>query len=477
MKFSGRRKPAPSAPEGSFETLDDAQEEASRIVLQGVGTASDTARPGAKPDRDTVELGTIRTISEYVVSRIDAAVVSTISKVDLLPQVESLVADAADRNNFQLNAAEQASIALNIVDDMTGQGPLESLLADETISEIMVNGPRNVWVEKNGRTMVSEAKFRDEEHLMTIAKRMARFVGRRLDESSPYVDARLADGSRVNIVSSPIALDGTSISIRKFPKGKLALKDLQRFGTLSPQMATFLECIAASRCNVIVSGGTSSGKTTLLNTLGDFIRPSERVVTIEDSAELRLDIGNLVRLETRPATAEAGSKPVTQRDLVANSLRMRPDRIILGEVRRAEAFDLLQAMGTGHDGSMGTLHSNDPRDTCRRLESMILMGGFDLPTRVIRGQIVSSVDFIIHAARGADGKRRVTNITEVTGLEGETIALQDVFFYEFPDDGSSSGGDFVANPVSLRTQGKLKEYGHLERAMEAILSSARSRDM
>jgi pilus assembly protein CpaF len=323
--------------------------------------------------------------------------------------------------------------------------------------------------------MLSDARFRDEGHLLTIAKRMARFVGRRLDEQSPYVDARLQDGSRVNIISSPIALDGTSISIRKFPKGRYALSDLQRIGTLSSQMSAFIGCIAASRCNVIVSGGTSSGKTTILNTLGDFIRESERVITIEDSAELKIEIGNLVRLETRSGTAEAGSKAVTQRDLVANSLRMRPDRIILGEVRREEAFDLLQAMGTGHDGSMGTLHSNNPRDTCRRLENMILMGGFELPTRVIRSQIVSSVDFIIHAARGADGKRRVTNITEVTGLEGETISLQDVFFFEPSEDKGFSAGEYVANPVSLRSAGKLKEYGYYEKAVEAILSSPRPR--
>jgi pilus assembly protein CpaF len=422
-----------------------------------------------------IEPYVMKTISDDVINRIDGSVATSISKEELLPQVEGLVSKAVDVHRFQLNEEEQKVIAGSIVDDMMGQGPLDALLDDEDISEIMVNGPKNIWVEKAGKTMLSDAKFRDEDHLLTIAKRMARFVGRRLDEQSPYVDARLQDGSRVNIISSPIALDGTSISIRKFPKGRYALSDLQRIGTLSSQMSEFIGCIAASRCNVIVSGGTSSGKTTILNTLGDFIRESERVITIEDSAELKIEIGNLVRLETRAGTAEAGSKAVTQRDLVANSLRMRPDRIILGEVRREEAFDLLQAMGTGHDGSMGTLHSNNPRDTCRRLENMILMGGFELPTRVIRSQIVSAVDFIIHAARGADGKRRVTNITEVTGLEGEIIALQDVFFFEPPDDKGFSGGDYVANPVSLRSAGKLKEYGHYEKAVEAILSSPRPR--
>lgn len=370
-----------------------------------------------------------------------------------------------------MNGAEQRLVASTIIDDMVGNGPLEELLADENVTEIMVNGPHKIYIEEGGRTYLSKVRFRDEQHLLTVAKRIARAVGRTLDEQRPYVDARLLDGSRVNIVSSPVALDGTSISIRKFPKDTLTLSDLQRFGALSSEMAVFIRCIAASRCNVLVSGGTSSGKTTLLNTLGEFIRPTERVVTIEDSAELKIDVGNLVRLETKPGTAESGSVPVTQRDLVANSLRMRPDRIILGEVRREEAFDLLQAMSTGHDGSMGTLHSNNPRDTTSRLENMILMGGVDLPTKVIRAQIVSAVDFIIHAARGADGKRRVTNITEVTGLEGETIALQDVFFYQRGEGKRFNAGEYVANRVNLRCAPKLKEYGHFDEAMDAILSS------
>ena len=472
-KFLGKRKTASGslsesiAPSGS-------PEEIAKIVAQGEAEDESAVMEKPKAERRPIDQRTVRTISDSVMGRIDPAVISKIKKAQLLPDVERLVAASADENRFQLNGAEQKEIATNIVDDLMGQGPIDALLADDSISEIMVNGPKNIWVEKNGKTMLSSAKFRDEDHLLTIAKRMARFVGRRLDESNPYVDARLADGSRVNIVSTPLALDGTSISIRKFPKGKLTLKMLQQFGALSPQMATFIKCIAASRCNVIVSGGTSSGKTTILNTLGEFIRKSERVITIEDSAELKIEVGNLVRLETRAATAEAGSKPVSQRDLVKNSLRMRPDRIILGEVRGEEAMDLMQAMGTGHDGSFGTLHSNNPRDTCRRLENMVLMGGFELPTRVIRSQIVSSVDFIIHAARGADGKRRITHITEITGLEDETIAMQDVFAWEPYDDRSLSGGRHISNVVSLRCAGKLREYGFFDEAMEAILSSPRA---
>jgi pilus assembly protein CpaF len=471
MKFKGRTESTEkvSDKDPSTDVSAGSTEDFASIITKG----SDHDRK--ERNSRGIDPHVMHTISDDVINRIDGSVATSISKEELLPQVEALVSNAVDVHRFHLNEKEQKIIAGGIVDDMMGQGPLDALLDDEDISEIMVNGPKNIWVEKAGKTMLSDARFRDEGHLLTIAKRMARFVGRRLDEQSPYVDARLQDGSRVNIISSPIALDGTSISIRKFPKGRYALSDLQRIGTLSSQMSAFIGCIAASRCNVIVSGGTSSGKTTILNTLGDFIRESERVITIEDSAELKIEIGNLVRLETRSGTAEAGSKAVTQRDLVANSLRMRPDRIILGEVRREEAFDLLQAMGTGHDGSMGTLHSNNPRDTCRRLENMILMGGFELPTRVIRSQIVSSVDFIIHAARGADGKRRVTNITEVTGLEGETISLQDVFFFEPSEDKGFSAGEYVANPVSLRSAGKLKEYGYYEKAVEAILSSPRPR--
>jgi len=423
--------------------------------------------------RDGTVLNRIR---EFVMGRIDASVLGEVSRDMMLGQIEGLVAEAADVERIEMNGAEQSLIAATIVDDMVGNGPLEELLADESVTEIMVNGPKSIYVEQGGRTFLSDVRFRTEDHLLTVAKRIARIVGRTLDEQRPYVDARLLDGSRVNIVIPPVALDGTIISIRKFPKDTLRLSDLQRFGALSAEMATFIRCIAASRCNVLVSGGTSSGKTTLLNTLGEFIRPTERVITIEDSAELKIDVGNLVRLETKPGTAEAGSKSVTQRDLVANSLRMRPDRIILGEVRREEAFDLLQAMSTGHDGSMGTLHSNNPRDTTSRLENMILMGGVELPTKVIRSQIVSAVDFIIHAARGADGKRRVTNITEITGLEGDMISLQDVFFFERSQGARFNAGEFVANRVNLRCSEKLKEYGHYEDAVNAILSSPAPRE-
>lgn len=467
MKFAGR--PQAETEEKKELSPEEAKQEIARIQA---GERRERARKQIEIAQDPIiEAAVLNRIRESVLSRIDASVIGEVSRALLLTQIEALVEDAADRERIEMNGTEQRLVAATIIDDMVGNGPLEELLADESVTEIMVNGPNKIYIEQAGRTFLSRVRFRDEQHLLTVAKRIARQVGRALDEQRPYVDARLLDGSRVNIVIPPVSLDGTTISIRKFPKDTLRLSDLQRFGALSAEMSTFIRCIAASRCNVLVSGGTSSGKTTLLNTLGEFIRPTERVVTIEDSAELKIDVGNLVRLETKPGTAEAGSQAVTQRDLVANSLRMRPDRIILGEVRREEAFDLLQAMSTGHDGSMGTLHSNNPRDTTSRLENMILMGGVELPTKVIRSQIVSAVDFIIHAARGADGKRRVTHITEITGLEGDTISLQDVFFYQRSEGKRFNAGEYVANRVNLRCASKLKEYGHYDDAINAILSS------
>lgn len=445
----------------------EVEKEAARI-LAGKRAPAKAAPQEASLNLDSAVLGRVR---EFVMGRINAEAISEVPRVVLVSQVEEVIAQAADKERLDLNGAEQRLMASMIIDDMVGLGPLEELIEDEDVTEIMVNAANKIYIEKAGKTFLSNVKFRDEDHLLTIAKRIARTVGRTLDEQRPYVDARLLDGSRVNMVIPPVALDGTSISIRKFPKDTLRLSDLQRFGALSAEMATFIRAISTARCNILVSGGTSSGKTTLLNTLGEFIRPTERVITIEDSAELKINVGNLVRLETKPGTAEAGSRPVTQRDLVANALRMRPDRIILGEVRREEAFDLLQAMGTGHDGSMGTLHSNNPRDTTVRMENLILMGGVDLPTRVIRSQITSAVDFIIHAARGADGKRRVTNITEVTGMEGETIALQDVFFHQRSDGKRFNAGEYVANRVNLRCAEKLREYGEYDTAMNAILQA------
>ena len=312
---------------------------------------------------------------------------------------------------------------------MLGYGPLEPLLARDDIADVMVNGANAVFIEVNGKISKTGIRFRDNGQLMNICQRIVSQVGRRVDESSPICDARLPDGSRVNVIVPPLAIDGPTLTIRKFKKDKLKLSNLVEFGSISPAGAKILQIIGACRCNVLISGGTGSGKTTLLNTLTAFIDPTERVITCEDAAELQLQQPHVVRLETRPPNLE-GSGQVTMRDLVKNCLRMRPERIIVGEVRGSESFDLLQAMNTGHDGSMGTLHANTPREALSRLESMITMGGFSLPAKTIREIIVAAVDVVIQAARLRDGSRRITQITEVLGLEGETIITQDLLNYE-----------------------------------------------
>jgi len=324
---------------------------------------------------------------------------------------------------------EQDHLVQDIIHDVLGYGPLEPLLARDEIADIMVNGANRVFIEVGGKVELTNVRFRDNAQLMNICQRIVSQVGRRVDESSPICDARLPDGSRVNVIAHPLALDGPTLTIRKFRKDKLTMKNLVEYNSVSPAGARVLGVIGACRCNVLISGGTGSGKTTLLNCLTAYIDPTERVVTCEDAAELQLQQPHVVRLETRPPNLE-GSGQVTMRDLVKNCLRMRPERIIVGEVRGPEAFDLLQAMNTGHDGSMGTLHANSPREAISRLESMITMGGYGLPSKTIREMIVGSVDVIIQAARLRDGSRRITHVTEVVGLEGEVIVTQDLYVFE-----------------------------------------------
>ena len=340
--------------------------------------------------------------------------------------ISTYVERELERSVQPLSRLERQQLIDVIYDELMGLGPLETLLRDESITEIMVNGPFDVFVERNGRIMLSDVHFYDETHLLNIIERILAPLGRHVDEASPLVDARLSNGSRVNIIIPPLAIDGTSMTIRKFSKTALSIDDLIKYGTLNEAMAIFLESCVKARLNILVSGGTGSGKTTTLNVLSSFIPSNERIVTIEDAAELRLQQRHVVRLETRPANIE-GTGAITIRDLVRNALRMRPDRIIVGEVRSGEALDMLQAMNTGHDGSLTTAHANSPRDVLSRLETMVLMAGMDLPVRAVRTQVSSAINIILQQSRLSDGSRKITHITEVQGMEGDIIVLQDLF--------------------------------------------------
>ncbi len=363
---------------------------------------------------------------------IEAIDLSALSKLDpdsAREEIRDIVHEIITIKNLVLSISEQEDLLDDICNDVLGYGPLEPLLARDDIADIMVNGPTKTFIEVGGKIQLTNVRFRDNAQLMNICQRIVSQVGRRVDESSPICDARLLDGSRVNVIAPPLAIDGAALTIRKFKKDKLTLDQLTKFGSISPAGAEILKIIGRVRCNVVISGGTGSGKTTLLNCLTNYIDADERVITCEDAAELQLQQSHVVRLETRPPNLE-GAGQVTMRDLVKNCLRMRPERIIVGEVRGPEAFDLLQAMNTGHDGSMGTLHANTPRECLSRIESMITMGGYSLPSRTIREMVTTSIDVIIQAARLRDGSRRITHITEVMGMEGDVIITQDLFVYE-----------------------------------------------
>ncbi|MCB8875898.1 CpaF family protein [Acidisoma silvae] len=366
--------------------------------------------------------------------RLDPAAVAAVAPERLQTEVERLIGEIATDRRIQLNAREQRQLAGDLVNDMLGLGPLEPLLADDTIADIMVNGPDRIFIERLGKVYQANVRFRDTEHLAGICQRIATAVGRRVDESSPMVDARLQDGSRVNIVFTPLALDGPYISIRKFRKRTINFDDLVGFGTMTQQVASILKLAASARFNVVISGGTGSGKTTMMNAMSQLIDPGERVVTVEDAAELQLQQPHVVRLETRPPNLE-GKGEVTQRDLVRNALRMRPDRIIIGEVRAGEAFDMLQAMNTGHDGSMSTIHANTTRDALTRIENMVQMGNMGLPSFAIRTQIVGAVNLIVQVGRQRDGGRRVQQVTEVCGMEGDVVIMNDIFKLEILGEG------------------------------------------
>jgi pilus assembly protein CpaF len=364
-----------------------------------------------------------------LIEAIDLAALSKLDSESAREEIRDIVHEIVTIKNLVLSIAEQEDLLDDICNDVLGFGPLEPLLARDEIADIMVNGPTRCFIEVGGKIQLTSVRFRDNAQLMNICQRIVSQVGRRVDEASPICDARLLDGSRVNVIVPPLAIDGAALTIRKFRKDKLTLDQLVTLGAISPPGAEILKIIGRARCNVVISGGSGSGKTTLLNCLTNYIDADERIITCEDAAELQLQQPHVVRLETRPPNLE-GVGQITMRDLVRNCLRMRPERIIVGEVRGPEAFDLLQAMNTGHDGSMGTLHANSPREALSRMESMITMGGYALPMKTIREMITTSVDVIIQAARLRDGSRRITHVTEVIGMEGDVAITQDLFVYE-----------------------------------------------
>ncbi len=385
--------------------------------------------PAAEARRSDDYFQTKSMVFGALIEAIDLSQLSKLDAESAREEIRDIVNEIISIKNVVMSIAEQEDLLDDICNDVLGFGPLEPLLARDDIADIMVNGASRTFIEVGGKIQLTNVRFRDNAQLMNICQRIVSQVGRRVDEASPICDARLLDGSRVNVIAPPLAIDGPALTIRKFKRDKLTLDQLMQFGSISPEGGEILKIIGRVRCNVLISGGTGSGKTTLLNCLTHYIDGDERVITCEDAAELQLQQTHVVRLETRPPNLE-GQGSVTMRDLVKNCLRMRPERIIVGEVRGPEAFDLLQAMNTGHDGSMGTLHANSPREALSRLESMITMGGYALPPRTIREMIVASIDVIIQAARLRDGSRRITHISEVMGLEGDVVIIQDLFLYD-----------------------------------------------
>jgi pilus assembly protein CpaF len=453
---------------------------ASPPVTKAAEHAPSAAAGGAKPapaatvNRKSDEYyQTKATVFGALIEAIDLSQLSKLDAESAREEIRDIVGEIITLKNVVMSIAEQEEMLDDICNDVLGFGPLEPLLVRDDIADIMVNGPDKTYIEVAGKIQLTNVRFRDAAQLMNICQRIVSQVGRRVDEASPICDARLLDGSRVNVIAPPLAIDGAALTIRKFKKDKLTLDQLMRFGSISPEGAEILKIIGKVRCNVVISGGTGSGKTTLLNCLTNFIEDDERVITCEDAAELQLQQPHVVRLETRPPNLE-GQGTVTMRDLVKNCLRMRPERIIVGEVRGPEAFDLLQAMNTGHDGSMGTLHANTPREALSRIESMITMGGFSLPSKTIREMMTTSIDVIVQAARLRDGSRRITHITEVMGMEGDVIVTQDILVYSI--EGEDANGKIIGKHKSTgigrpRFWDRARYYG-VEKQLAAALDAA-----
>ncbi|MGZ9811324.1 CpaF family protein [Pseudoroseicyclus sp. H15] len=428
------------------------------------GTPPKPAEPAHadKEKKRKERLGEIKLeLHKALLENLNLAALEKASEQELRTEIQAISAETLEEMGIVLNREERATLTQDLYFEVTGLGPLETLLKDDSISDILVNGPQQIFIERDGRLMLSDVTFKDERHLQRIIDKIVSAVGRRVDESNPYVDARLADGSRFNAMVPPIAVDGSLVSIRKFKKDKLAIDDLVRYGAFSEEMAAYLQAAVATRLNIIVSGGTGSGKTTTLNALSSFIDNSERILTIEDTAELQLQQTHVGRMESRPANVE-GRGAVSARDCLKNALRMRPDRIIVGETRGEEVIDMLQAMNTGHDGSMTTIHANTSRDAISRLENMIAMAGVDMPMKAMRSQISSAVNLIVQASRMQDGSRRMTSVTEITGMEGDVISMQEVFRFQrtglTPDN--KIVGHFTATGVRSHFSERFRLWGY-----------------
>ena len=466
----GAAKPAPNlAPVGAAQaaprataTTATAKPAAPGLAAARAATRSPAEVAQADKDRKRKErLQDLKVeLHKRLLENLNLAVLEKASEANLKAEIAAISAEALDEMSVALTAQDRSTLNQELYDEVMGLGPLEPLLKDDTVSDILVNGPQRIFVERGGKLTLTDITFKDERHLLRIIDKIVSAVGRRVDESNPYCDARLADGSRFNCMVPPVAVDGSLVSIRKFKKEKLGINDLVRFGAFTEEMALYLEAAVSTRLNIIVSGGTGSGKTTTLNALSSFIDNAERVLTIEDTAELQLQQVHVGRMESRPPNVE-GKGAVTQRDCLRNALRMRPDRIIVGETRGEEVIDMLQAMNTGHDGSMTTIHANNPRDGISRLENMVAMAGIEMPLKAVRSQIASAVNLIVQASRLQDGSRRMTSITEITGMEGEVISMQEIFRYErlgLAPDGKIIGR-FNATGVRSHYSERFKQWG------------------
>ena len=465
----GKKKPAPAARPSASKAPPPKKEVQQAIPGQG---AKVTVKDGSASPRSEDYYAVKQSIFAALIDTIDLGQLAQLDQDSARDEIRDIVTEIITLKNVVMSVSEQENLLEDICNDVLGYGPLEPLLARDDIADIMVNGAGRVFIEVGGKVELTPIRFRDNTQLMNICQRIVSQVGRRVDESSPICDARLLDGSRVNVIAPPLSIDGPSLTIRKFKKDKLTLNDFVKFGSINEAGAELLGIIGASRCNILISGGTGSGKTTLLNCMTGFIDITERIITCEDAAELQLQQPHVVRLETRPPNIE-GSGEITMRDLVKNCLRMRPERIVVGEVRGPEAFDLLQAMNTGHDGSMGTLHANSPREAMSRLESMITMGGFSLPSKTIREMICGSIDVIIQAERLRDGSRRITHVTEVLGQEGDVIITQDLLLYDI--EGEEAGkivgrhrGTGIARPAFWDRARYFNLHGKLAHALDQL---------